>query len=107
MRVLKNRLQSFEIEHLIGKEQDFLQRIRTIRLFGLDLADSMSLDQSTAESYAGKLVGIYTENNSNADSVLDQVLCDLHDIGIAEHRSYLEQKLAAASEAALKGKSNP
>lgn len=96
MGVLQNRQDAFEGNYFHNHELSFLDKSRRTRLFALDLADAMGYDLAEAEQYSARLIAIFAENGGSDQALIDQVLCDLHDIGIAESRVFIEKRLLRA-----------
>jgi len=83
MHVFKQREIALENEYFYRETMSYRNKIQRTRIFGLMLADSMGFNDDAADRYADSLVDMYADTRSDSD-LIDRVLCDLHDIGIAE-----------------------
>jgi hypothetical protein len=95
MRVLQARQEAFENEFSYRHSLSFRMLSHRTRILGLMIADAIGLGDDETEEYAQKLVSIYGRNY-NDDDVVDEVICDLHEIGISELRSEIYRKLREA-----------
>jgi hypothetical protein len=95
MKVLQAREEALENEYIYRHSLSFRLLSHRTRILGLMVADAMGLDDTDADEYAQKLVGIYARNYSD-DDVVDEIICDLHDIGISELRSEIHRKMREA-----------
>ena len=95
MKVLQAREEALENEYAYRHSLSFRMLSHRTRILGLMIADALGLDDTGADEYAQKLVGIYARNYSD-DDVVDEIICDLHDIGVAELRSEIFRKIREA-----------
>jgi len=99
MHVFKQREIALENEYFYRETMSYRNKIQRTRIFGLMLADSMGFNDDAADRYADSLVDMYADTRSDSD-LIDRVLCDLHDIGIAEHPDFISKKLDEAEKLA-------
>jgi hypothetical protein len=98
-QLFKQRAQALENEYFHRETMAYRNQMQRTRIFGLMLADAMGFDDDRADEYANTLVDLFADTRSD-EILLDQVLCDLQDIGIYEKTSILEAKLMEAERLA-------
>ena len=95
MRVLEVREATLEGEYFHRHSVTFRLKAHRTRLFAATLADEMAKEDQEAAQYIEDTVAYFGENPSD-EALIDKVLCDLHDIGIAESRAVIQKKLMQA-----------
>ncbi len=94
-RIFYDREEALENEFFHRNAVTFRLLSQRTRIFAMQLASDMGMSDVVCEQYATDLVGVFAECFDD-EALIDRVLCDLHDIGIAEHRLVIERRLREA-----------
>lgn len=95
MRIFADRAFAQENAHIHAQSLSYRLLSHRTKLFGQRIAEELGYYGPDADDYANSLVEHFAETDSD-ESLVDRVLCDLYDLGIAEERDVIARKLHEA-----------